>query len=398
MRLEDYVVKDGWQQVLSLLPDDLEESARRDKAIIRLRKIRDAATLLRIILIYSLVRVSSRGTSWWLESCGLPNLSSISVLQRLRWSAYWLSGLLAQMLDEQVQRPEIALEGRNLLIQDATMLSRPHSKGTDRRVHLTFGLAPYRIVAIELTNDTGGETFVRMDVEEGSIVLGDRGYAHRRGIWHVVSHGADVLVRVNWQNIPFVDRDGNAFNVTEHLKNTRGDVLEWPVSTRAEEVEGIPSVSGRLVAKRKDSKSAAKERKRVIRQARKKHREPDPRSLIAADFTLVFTTLSEQEASSEQVMELFRYRWQIEITFKRLKGILNLDNLPNCTDELLDTIILGRLIGAMLIQKIASKAGAFPPCASARSEASGKCRPGLEDDTDCNSDGGARHRLAFSMA
>ncbi len=397
MRAEEYVVEEGWQQVLCLLPDDLEQSARQDKAIIRLRKIRDAATLLRVILAYSLSDLSSRGLSSWWSGLGLGSISSISLLQRLRWSAYWLAGLLAEMLEEFADRPDIELGGRSLIIQDASTVSRAGSKGIDRRVHLSLSLAPYRIVAIELSDVSGGETFTRMDVGPGDIVMGDRGYAHPRGIRYVAGRGADVLVRVNWQNVPFVDEEGNRFDVTAHLKSMEGEIGEWRVAVRGEEEQGIAAVSGRLVAKRKEPDDAAKERKRIIKRARKKNRVPDPRSLIAAGFILIFTTLSEDVASSEQVMELFRYRWQVERTFKRLKGVLKLDELPDCSDELLDTIILGRLIGAILIQKIASKAGAFSPSGPGR-PSSGKRGSSLEDDTAGDTYGSAGRQFACGLA
>jgi hypothetical protein len=48
------------------------------------------------------------------------------------------------------------------------------------------------------------------------------------------------------------------------------------------------------------------------------------------------------------------------MVFKRLKGILDLDNVPKCGDDLLDGMILSRILAALVIELIAMKIGAFP--------------------------------------
>jgi len=46
---------------------------------------------------------------------------------------------------------------------------------------------------------------------------------------------------------------------------------------------------------------------------------------------LVFTSLAGAEASVEQVLEIYRLRWQVELTFKRLKSIAQLGHVPSTT-------------------------------------------------------------------
>jgi len=57
--------------------------------------------------------------------------------------------------------------------------------------------------------------------------------------------------------------------------------------------------------------------------------------------------------SAESVLQLYRFRWQIEIKFKTLKSVLHLDNVPARTDD---------LTGLALERPIDVK---FPPDASA---------------------------------
>jgi IS4 transposase len=40
-----------------------------------------------------------------------------------------------------------------------------------------------------------------------------------------------------------------------------------------------------------------------------------------------------KEVSAQEVLELYRMRWQIEVTFKRLKSIFKYDEIAGKTDE-----------------------------------------------------------------
>ena len=59
-----------WEYVRTLLPADLDESARRTKALVRCRNVPDAAALMRMALAYavsdlSLKDVARRGPAPW---------------------------------------------------------------------------------------------------------------------------------------------------------------------------------------------------------------------------------------------------------------------------------------------------------------------------------------------
>jgi IS4 transposase len=54
-------------------------------------------------------------------------------------------------------------------------------------------------------------------------------------------------------------------------------------------------------------------------------------------------------------------RWQIELAFKRLKSLLNLDALRAKDPALARSYLLGKLIAALLIQCIADQCRAISP-------------------------------------
>ena len=78
-----------------------------------------------------------------------------------------------------------------------------------------------------------------------------------------------------------------------------------------------------------------------------------PETRTYAKYVLVFTTLKAQQATAEQVLEAYRLRWQIELTFKRLKSIAQLGHVPKYDDKSSRAWLYGKLLIALLTQKMA---------------------------------------------
>lgn len=72
-----------------------------------------------------------------------------------------------------------------------------------------------------------------------------------------------------------------------------------------------------------------------------------------AEYVLVFTTLPEAEASVKQVLEVYRLRWQVELTFKRLKSIAQIGHVPKHDDQNSRAWLYGKLFVALLSQRLA---------------------------------------------
>ena len=80
-----------------------------------------------------------------------------------------------------------------------------------------------------------------------------------------------------------------------------------------------------------------------------------------AGYFCVLTTLPESLASADVVLELYRVRWQIELFFKRCKGLLHFDQLRAFDPHLVRTYCLAKLIEVALIQCLHEEAIAFSP-------------------------------------
>jgi hypothetical protein len=355
-------IDEDWPFLLTLLPDDLDASAKAFGALLRKRAVGSAAVLLRLAFAYGYCGLSLRGTVTWAREAGLAVLSDVALLKRLRGAAHWLGHLLAQQL---AQRSALSREGwptdLRVRLLDATALSRPGSCGTDYRVHLGFDLSTLTMDAVEVTSAAVGESLKRFTLREGEIGLGDRGYAHRQGIAAAVASGGAVIVRLNWHNVPLQHPDGEPFDLLAALRSLGPTQAgEWAVRT-APAPDGTPAVLGRLIATRKSPKAAEAARRKVRERARKKGQTPDARTLEAADYCFVFATVEASRLKAEAVLELYRFRWQIELAFKRMKSLLLLDEMAAQDDALCRTFLYVKLLATLLVEDLSHQWVDFSP-------------------------------------
>jgi hypothetical protein len=393
-----------WPLLLTLLPADLEASAKERGALRRKRGVPSAQALLRLAFAFAYAGLSLRAVATWARQTGVAFLSDVALLQRLRRAAPWAGHLLAQQLAQQaaLRRDRLPAELTVRLI-DATTASRPGSQGTDFRVHLRFDLGTLTITEVTVTDAQGGESLQQYSLAPGEIAVGDRGYAHRRGMAAASAAGAQVIVRLNWQNVPLQRRDGTAFPLLEHLRSlAAGEIGEWAVQT-APAAAGVPAVPGRLIAVRKSPEAAEKSRRKLLAAARKKGKTPDARTLEATAYVFVFTTVSAERLTAPAVLEVYRFRWQIELAFKRLKGVLALDELTAKDPALCRLFLCIKLLGALLVEHLShrwvdfSPGGYGPPAAAVAgplvSGDGGDGAPGGGGRADAGAVGGRRRRV-----
>jgi len=355
------VIEADWKVLLTLLPGDLEASARAHGALRRRRGVPSAAVLLRLALAYAACGLSLRSVVAWAAQLGIAHLSDVALLKRLRQAGPWLGQLLAQKLAEHGCHSPAAPPLRVRLL-DATSISRPGSHGTDWRVHLGFDLAAGCIDAAEVTPASEGETLTRHLVGPGEVAVADRGYGHRRGIAAVAAAGGELIVRLNSNNVPLETPAGAPFDPLEAVRDlAAGESAEFVVRTAPDPKAELPASAGRLVVLRKSEAATETAPRKLRRQAQRNGRTPDQRALAAAAYVCLFTTVAPARLTTREVLELYRCRWQIELTFKRLKGILQLDDLTARDPGLCRTFLLTKLLAMLLVEELARDYLAFSP-------------------------------------
>lgn len=116
----------------------------------------------------------------------------------------------------------------------------------------------------------------------------------------------------------------------------------------------------RLCAMRKSKLATERARQKVKEKARQHGREAQEEALKLAEFILVLTSLPKK-FSAAQVLELYRSRWQVELTFKRLKSLLAAGHLPKSDDQSASAWMQGKILTALLLERLLLEAKIFSP-------------------------------------
>lgn len=328
---------------------DLEESARRFKAFQRPRQVRSAVDLLRLILSYG-AGLSLREGSAWAGGAGTAELSNPGFLQRLRNSPAWLEHIAQRLLERSQVQPGGTWIGRRLRVMDASSICQPGADRTTWRLHVSYDLTGH-VDGIELTDQGDVEHLSRFSCAPGDICIADRGYAKARDLRAVMATGADFIVRSGWRSLGFVDEQGNAFSLFDVLAQVGEQPQSRPVWVNPGE-NGKPLIPMRLVVARLPPEQAVKARKKLATNVRKRCRVADPRSLEAAGFVVIVTSLDEIY-SADEILDLYRLRWQVELLFKRFKSLMGLGALPAKCPKLARAWIFAKLILALLAEDAA---------------------------------------------
>lgn len=345
---------EDWELVCRMLPAGWREAAVRCGALRRARRIGDAETLLRVLWLHLVGGCSLQETAVRAGQAGWARLSGVAVFKRLRGSGEWLRWMAVELRREMgVEGP--GSRGRRLRAVDATVVSEPGSRGTDWRVHWGLDLGTLECDYFELTGVEEGETLRRFPVVRGDVLVADRGYAGAVGVGHVLRSGGDVVVR--WPTgRPLRGSQGGRLSLVEAARGLQvGEIRECEAGV----VETGQVHWGRLVMVRRSEQAAAAARRRCRKKLRR--RGLSPIVYEAARYCFVWTSLSREQASAEQVLEWYRGRWQIELAFKRLKSLLGLGHLPKTDPGSAKAWLAGKLVAGLLVQRMLQQAGSFSP-------------------------------------
>lgn len=344
-----------WEPLIACL-GDLDESARASGALKRRRGVQSAEVLLRLALVYAHTNKSLRETAAWAEATGVASLSDVALLKRFRTCGPWLGELVCRKIAERAQWSSPETSGLRLRLFDASSLSLPGSKGTDRRIHLGLDLQSLRIDHVEVTGADQGESLERFNLKPGELGIGDRGYAHRAALYQAHVAGGQFLVRLPWKNVPLETATGKSFDIITYARSLNGTTPSATEVFLREKKK--PPIALRLIAIRKSESAAEHTREKIHRLARKQGRTNAVQTLEAAGYVFLITNTN---FSATKLLELYRLRWQVEMAFKRLKSLLHLDQIAAKEDRIVETYVLAKLLAALLIEDLTTRYVDFFP-------------------------------------
>jgi hypothetical protein len=352
-RLEEL---DDWELVCQHLPSDWQEQAHALGALRRARGFSDASVLLRTLLVHLTGCCSLHEAVTIAKVAGWCDVSAVALFKRLCAAEGWLRWMADQLWQRHPTPP--LPHGYRVRAIDATTISVLGSTGTDWRLHFGINLESLQCDFFEVTDAHGGETFQRIPVAKGDLLMGDRVYGTPPGIAHVVQKGGHVLVRVNHKALPMFDLSGKPFRLARRLRTLKvGQCRKWPVAVQF----GSSVFRGRLVAVKRSRWSAYLERRALRKRAAKKQKRLSPTAVLLAGYFYVWTDIPATVLNASAVLNWYRCRWQIELYFKRMKSILKLGELPKRREDSCRAWLHGKLLVSMLLERLLDEAEDFFP-------------------------------------
>ena len=290
------VLDAGWSGVKRFLPFSLDDFAVETGALQRRRGVRDGECLVRSLLLCALPKLTYHTSAQIAREANISELSGQALFKRMVDAEALMNGLFMHVL-KHAASPSECWAGRRLLAVDATTLCGPGSKGTDQRLHIVYDLGKGLPVSAELTDRRGGESFKRHhSFGQGDLVLADACYGVGPGLQSLIRSGANFLVRFNFETIRLLGEDD------QKIWLEQADAI-LPAEGYVDFCVYLPDCVIPL---------------RVIGGRNNKGKG-----------VWLITDLGEEDIPRDEARALYSRRWQIELFFKRMKSLIDLDELPS---------------------------------------------------------------------
>lgn len=353
---------EDWNLLLSFFPSNWKNLAQTTGVLKGLRQDKSEENYLRVLLMHLGCGFSMRETVVRARQAELADLSDVALLKRLRKSREWLYQLCCALFAERGIQ-SAGQQGTTLRLMDSTLVKEPGQTGSCWRIHYSLRWPSLECDYFKVTATEGkgtGESLRQYPLSPGDLLLVDRGYCQASSIHHAAQHQAWTTVRLNSRGIILQTNSGGAFPLLERLKSLQcpGAVAVWKVKVP---FENLPPVLARLCVIRKSKAAIAAAIKKLKRKSSKQGTELRPETLIYAEYVMVLTTWPEDRFPAAMVLEWYRFRWQIELVFKRFKQIAELGHLPKHHDDSAKAWLYGKLLVALLTEKVIQQANALSP-------------------------------------
>jgi hypothetical protein len=176
----------------------------------------------------------------------------------------------------------------------------------------------------------------------GTLRLTDLGFYALHVLRSIGQAGAFWLCRAQVQTALFT-QDDQRWSVVELLKAQRGTVVDLPVTLGVS--ERLPA---RLIAFRLDPQAAARRRRKLRYQARRKARPVSPERLALCSWDVLITNVPAEQLTAEEARILGRARWQIELLFKLWKSEGKLEQSRSAKPYRILCELYAKLIGLVI--------------------------------------------------
>ena len=352
----------GVASLMKMMPQGYEEACYSTKAMRRKRVIRDPNDLMLLSLFHLLTGCSLVEISEISKLTKIGRISDVGFMKRFSCCNDWFKWILTETQKSTEGIVQYALPDRlskyRILAVDASDVSE---KGRMRRIfrlHFALDIVRMHTALYNITSNSVGEHLRNFDFSSDDLVLADRGYSNVTGMEHCLKKGCQYIVRMRKNGFNLYDSDGNKLNLLSLMKGKGSGEIKAFVH-KEEKRKTVLSIPVRVCFKKKPKEALDSTRKKLKDKERTNQMKFSKEAHLFNEYVVLITSL-EHSVSAEEVLELYRYRWQVELYFKRLKSILDYGEIPKKSEESIFSWLNGKLMIALLIETMLGKANFSP--------------------------------------
>ena len=197
------------------------------------------------------------------------------------------------------------------------------------RVHMDYNLNRNCMQEIKVTDHHTAESLQHHVLSKNDIYILDAGYGKAKTyVYATVLNKSDVIMRITPNHLKVYSDEKTPIDLHMRLNKTKEKIFEifcyikyencmYPIRIIASK---IPEDKMQAVIKRKK------------RKAQKSQTKTRAKTLVYAQWTIIATSLIS-EFSKEEILNIYRSRWQVELLFKRIKQKLSAHKIRPSTKK-----------------------------------------------------------------
>lgn len=298
----------------------------------------------------------------------LEVVEGVSVSRQAVWKKFgdpcveFMRGVLAAVIAAQLPSfgdasPCGSRFGR-VIVQDSTVLKLPsrlfgHYSGVSNnsstvcnaRIQVVYDLLAENFVVFSIDpyskNDLSAAP--ELELQDGDLVLRDRGYLINDELQRHLTAGADCVYRHKHGNVYLDPQSGKPIDLAAELSRHGRLDLEVLLNNSAR-------TKVRLVATLASEETA--NRRRMKAKKEMKGHAPTEDYLRMLSWTIFVTTIPKSMVSFEELLEIYGLRWRIEIIFKAWKSNMGFAQIHNVSKNQLEVLITARLAMIVMVSQL----------------------------------------------
>ena len=323
----------GAASLLRNMPKGYEEACYTTKAIVRKRDIKDPNDLMMLVLFHLLTGCSLIEVSEISKLAKLGDISDVAFMKRFGNCGDWFKWILTKIQETtdgiiEYNVPE-KLKKYRILAVDASDVAEKGTSGRIFRLHFALDIIHMHAALYNITSNSVGEHLRNYELTEGDLVIADRIYSSISGIEYCLERKSQYLIRMRTNSFKPYNAQGTPLDFLEMMTGQEsGEMKVYAKKERGDDKGKLIPV--RICFKRKSAEA------------------------------LENATSLDDSISANEILELYRYRWQAELYFKRLKSILDYGEMPKKSEKSIFAWLNGKLMIALLIESMMGKADFSP--------------------------------------